>query len=121
MKCLLLGLIVSLVFVIAAQAQTPATVHATWTPNPASDGVTQYQIALDATAPIIALPAAVCTSTVCSQLVTVPTFGAHTMSYAACNLKLSTDPTSLQCSAPASVAFSLGSLPVVVAGAKVVN
>ncbi len=117
---MILTLVLVALFAGPAAAQVPGTVHAVWNPNPASDLVTQYQITLDASTAIVSLPS-VCLAGACSQIVTVPAFGAHTIGFAACNLKLSTDPTSLQCSAVMTVPFSLGSLPVVVLGAKVTN
>ena len=101
------------------QAQVPATVHATWTPNPSTDNIVQYQVTLDIAAPITVLPT-VCT-TICSQILTVPAFGSHTISLVAQNLKLSTDPTSLQSSTPTTITFTLGAMPTVVAGLKVIN
>ncbi len=117
---MILTLVLVALFAGPAAAQVPGTVHAVWNPNPATDLVTQYQITLDASTAIVSLPS-VCLAGACSQIVTVPAFGAHTIGFAACNLKLSTDPTSLQCSAVMTVPFSLGSLPVVVLGAKVTN
>lgn len=103
-----------------ARAQTPATVHTAWTPNPAAEAVTQYQVTLDAGAPIVTLPAA-CSPTLCTQLVTVAAFGLHTLSVTACNVKIVGDPTSLECSAPSTVSFTLGVVPSVVLALKVVN
>ena len=108
------------VFSAVAEAQTPATVHAQWAPNPTTDNVVQYLVTLDVAAPVVVLPAA-CTAALCSQILTVPAFGLHTVTIVAQNLKLSTDPTSLQSGPAATVTFSLGSLPVVVSGARIVN
>ena len=114
----------ALAFVIyqaAALAQTPATVHFLWNPNPATDLVTQYQVSVDGATPIIVL-ASTCTTTQCGPIaLTIPTFGSHTVVIFAQNLKLSTDPTSLQSGPSSSVPFSLASLPVVVANAKITN
>lgn len=86
----------------------PATV--TWNPNAAADNVVDYQVTLDAGAPLT-LPAASCTATACSQAISIPTLGAHTVSVLARNLALSTDPTSLQASAPTTVSFTLNRAP----------
>jgi hypothetical protein len=101
-----------------SSAQVPATVHASWTPNPASDTVTQYSVVLDTAAPVVTLPA-VCSATVCSQALTVPTFGLHTVTVRAQNLMFAADPTSLQSGPPLSVSFTLATAPVVVTGLKI--
>lgn len=104
-------------------AQTPASVHVTWNPNPAAELDVDYQVSLDG-GPAITVLASACSATQCPAaplLVTVPTFGTHNLTVGARNLKLSTDPTSLQMGPLATISFGLGSLPVVVSGAKVTN
>lgn len=103
------------------EAQTvPAVKHAVWNPNPTADNVTQYKLVLDGgtqqTVPLTA-----CTATLCSVMFTIPTFGAHSLSVFAQNLSLSTDPTSLQDSAPATVAFTLNAAAKTPAGATITN
>ena len=51
----------------------PATVHANWTPNAATENVTQYQVTLDTGPAVVALPT-VCTATTCITTLTVPSF-----------------------------------------------
>ena len=104
-----------------AKAQVPATVHATWTPNPATDNVTQYSATVDTGTPII-VPLTACTALLCTQQLTIPTFGVHTISLVAQNLKLSTDPTSIQSGPASTVTFTLAAAPVVAPqAAKVIN
>jgi len=106
--------------ILYAQA-LPATVHASWTPNVASDAVTQYQVTLDAGPAAIILPAA-CTATLCtSAAVSVAAYGAHVLTLRACNLKIGTDPTTLQCSATLTLPFTLNAPPGAIAGGAVTN
>ena len=110
-----------LVFSGRGDSQVPATVHAIWNPNPVADNVVQYQITVDSAAPVTVL-ASSCSATACGPtLLTVGTFGLHSASIVAQNLKLSTDPTSLQSGPALVIPFTLGSVPVVVAGGKIVN
>ena len=103
------------------QAQVPATVHALWTPNPASDNVVQYLLTVDVAAPVVVL-SSTCSATQCGPtLLTVGAFGLHTVSIVAQNLKLSTDPTSLQSGPALNLTFTLGAIPAVVAGGRIVN
>lgn len=101
---------------IPAGAQLPATVHATWTPNPVSDNVLQYALTLDsATTPLIVLASA-CNTTQCPTTplaITVSTFGLHTVSLVAQNLALSGVPTSIQSGPAATASFTLAAAPVV--------
>lgn len=120
MKRITLISILMLAFQLNSLAQVPATVHATWTPNVASDNVTQYSITVDAAAPVIMLATA-CSPTLCSQILTIPAFGLHTVSLVAQNFKISGDPTTLQSSAPLVVTFTLAAAPIVVAGLKIIN
>jgi hypothetical protein len=102
-------------------AQVPATVHAVWNPNPVSDNVVQYLLTVDAAVPVV-VPASSCSVTSCGPtLLTVGAFGLHTVTIVAQNLKLSTDPTSLQSGPALSIPFTLGAIPVVVANGKVIN
>ena len=112
-------LFVCVCFVLSAvslSGQVPATVHATWTPNAATDNVVQYTVVLDTATPVILL-ATGCSATVCSQALTVPTFGVHSVTLIAQNQGLS----GLQSSSPATVNFTLAAAPTVVAGLKVTN
>ena len=120
MKKVLLTAFAALFLSSTAYAQVPATVHAVWNPNPAADLVTQYQITVDAGTPIV-VPLTACTATTCTQQLTIPAFGSHTVVLVAQNLKLSTDPTSIQSGPPASVTFSLGAVPTVVTGQRITN
>ena len=108
----------TVVFLLCANmvsAQVPATVHATWNLNPATDNVIQYTVVLDTAAPVVLLATA-CTTT-CSQALTVPTFGVHTVTLTAQNNGLS----GLQSSLPTTVSFTLAAAPTVVAGLKITN
>ena len=108
-------------FGVQSIAQVPATVHATWVPNPAADNVVQYLITVDTLPPVVAL-AAVCGPTICGPVaLTVPTFGLHTAVMVAQNLKFSGDPTSLQSGPSTTVTFTLGAVPAVVASFRVTN
>ncbi len=120
MTRLILALFIGLLFVAPVAAQTPATVHASWNPNVASDNVVQYVITLDSAAPVVVL-AATCTATTCTTALTVPTFGLHSVALVAQNLKFAGDPTSLQSGPAATVSFTLGAVPAVVAGGRVGN
>jgi hypothetical protein len=106
----------ALVFGQSPKAQVPATVHATWTPNAATDNVIQYTIILDTAAPVV-LPASACTVGLCSQALTVPTFGVHNVVLTAQNQGLS----GLQSSLPSTISFTLAAAPTVVAGLKITN
>lgn len=97
-------------------AQTlPANLGATWNKNPAAENVVRYVLRLDG----IDLPAIPVTTTscptagtTCSTRFDVPSFGAHSVTIRASNLKLSGDPTSFQdgpVSAP--IAFTLNQTP----------
>lgn len=105
--------------VLTAQS-LPATLHAQWNPNPVSDAVTDYQLRLDGTAPVT-IPLSVCTATLCRTAFTVPTYGAHSVTLSARNLKLSADPTSVQEGAQsAPIPFTLNQVPqTAVAGVQV--
>ena len=118
------ALLATITFAAYVLAQTPATVHATWTPNPTTDNVVDYIVSVDGVAAATVLASA-CSATVCpaapGQLLTIPTFGLHSVSVVAQNLKLSTDPTSLQSGPADTIAFTLGSIPVVVSGGAIKN
>jgi len=95
----------------------PVTDHVVWTPNVASDNVTNYVVTVD-TVPQNFAPAS-CTVAQCSCPITIATFGSHTVTVAAQNQPISTDPTSTQTSAPASVTFTQNTTPAVTTGATV--
>ena len=101
-------------------AQTlPALIKAQWLPNAASEFVVQYQVRLDGgTAQII--NAAACTPTLCtSNNISVPTYGAHSVTEVACNLILNTDPSSLRCGPATTAPFILAPPPTASAGVTV--
>lgn len=98
-KCDVPGLVI-------LRAQVPATLTATWTPNPASDNVISYKLALDAAAPAVVQTTA-CTVTLCTTTLTVVSFGAHVASLRATNLKVSSNPASQQDSPPLNLSFTL--------------
>ena len=116
MKKFLLSTLFIALFSMSVYAQLPATVHATWSPNPTSDNVTQYVIALDGGASIV-VPLSACDATTCTQALTVPTFGAHVVSLFAQNQGLG----GLQSGPSVSVTFTLGAAPSVVQGLRVTN
>lgn len=97
-------------FVAYAQS-LPATIHAQWTPNPASDNVTKYVLTLDGTP--IDEPTALDATCSCVRVpLVVPSFGAHTATIRACSLLVSTDPTSSTCGpVSVAVAFTLNPAP----------
>ena len=90
----------------------PASLHGQWNPNPPAENVVDYQLRLDGGAPVT-IPLSVCTATLCRTAFTVPTWGAHTVTYSARNLKLASDPTSFQ-EGPQTmpVAFTINQAPV---------
>jgi hypothetical protein len=99
----------------------PATKHAVWSPSvvdASHSAPTQYKVVVDGGTPIILL-ASSCTTT-CSQAITLNSFGAHTVSVAAQNPSLSTDPT-LQDSSFVTVTFSLNQAPNPATSATVTN
>jgi len=102
-------------------AQTlPATVHAHFTPRPATENVTQYSVVLDGGAPVIAQASTACSATDCSVALSVPTFGSHSVTAASQNFLVSTDPTTVQSSTPtAAVAFVLAASPSAPSGTTV--
>lgn len=101
-------------------AQTvPVNLGARWNPNPASEGVTQYQLVVDGGAPVTVL-ASTCSATECAVRFDVAAYGPHTATLVAQNLQLSTDPTSLQSSVPpVSLSFVLSARPGAVTGGTV--
>jgi len=102
---------------VVLYAQTlPATVHAQWDPPAAADNVTGYTMTLDGGAPVN-VPNTIDPSCTCVRTpLTVPAFGAHTVSVVANNLLISTDPTSTQSSTPTAIAFTLARAAVVTNG-----
>ena len=91
-------------------AQVPATLHAKWDPNPATDNVVDYQLTIDAAAPVT-VPLTACSATVCDTTFVITAYGIHTAKVAARNLSLDTDPTSFQISATRDVTFRLSAPP----------
>jgi hypothetical protein len=102
---------------VTLYAQTlPAQIHAQWDPPAAADNVTSYTMTLDGGAPIT-VPATVDPSCTCIRTpLTVPAFGAHTVSVVANNLLISTDPGSTQTSTPTTLPFTLARAAVVTNG-----
>jgi len=94
----------------------PAVVHAQWDPPAAAENVTGYTMTLDGGTPI-AVANTVDPSCTCIRApLTVPAFGAHTLTVVANNLLISGDPTSTQSGSPASVGFTLAKAAVVTNG-----
>lgn len=99
-------------------AQTlPVTDHATWTPNAASDNVTNYIVTVDTVPQNFA--ASACSPTLCSAPISIPAFGPHQVTIAAQNLAISDDPTSLQTGPAVSVAFTQSKTPSATTGTTV--
>ena len=98
----------------------PSVKHAVWAPNAAAQNVTQYTLTLDNGAPVV-VPVSACTATLCTANLSIPTFGNHVAAVTAQNLALSTDPTSLQSSPAATIAFSLNQAPAAVTSGNVTN
>ena len=105
--------------VLLAQS-VPFVAHAQWDPAPASEGVTSYTLTLDGGAPVTVAPTLDQSCSCIRTPITIPAFGAHTVSITATNLLLSTDPASgQQSSAPAVVTFSLNRSPGAITGGKI--
>lgn len=103
--------------VIYAQS-VPYTATHTWNPNPASENVVSYTVQLDGATPVVVLASA-CTPTQCSTTISVPTFGAHTITDFATNQTLTGDPGVIgtpQNGPTASLNFSLNQKPGAVSG-----
>jgi hypothetical protein len=81
-----------------------------WIPRPSGENVSDYRVQLDAL-PIVTVPLSSCTATLCSTAVSIPTFGPHNISIWGRNLRISTEPTSLQDGAKTTIAFSLNPAP----------
>ena len=89
----------------------PATFRAQWDTPPPGDNVTQYLFSQDG-GPQVTVPATVNTACGCiEKSFTLTTAGSHTVSVVAQNLALSSDPTSLQSSAPLVVTFVVNGPP----------
>lgn len=102
-------------------AQTlPLTLHVEWTPNVVSDAVLDYQIRVDTDAPVD-VPLTACTTTLCRTTFTVTTSGVHTVAVTARNLRLSTDPTSIQASDPSTVSVTVSLAPGRVTGTRITS
>ena len=87
----------------------PYVATATWPPNPAGELIVEYRLTLDGGMPVV-IPASACAAT-CTSPLSVPAFGAHTAALTAWNLRISTDPTSLQSTGPSSTLFTLKPAP----------
>mgnify|MGYP003394913302 CR=1 FL=1 len=96
---------------VTLYAQTlPTTLGANWNPNPASEAVIKYTLTVDGGTPIIILPSS-CTPTVCTTRFPLTTWGSHTVSLVAVNLRLSSDPSTEQTSPASSMSFVLAQAP----------
>lgn len=98
----------------------PTTKHAVWTPNPATQNVTQYVVTVDGVT-LAPIAASACSATQCSAAIALAAFGNHTVIVAAQNLALSTDPTSVQTGPASTVNFSLNQAPGATSGNNVTN
>lgn len=96
----------------------PAAKHAQWTPNPANQNVTNYVVTVNGTTQNF--PPASCAA-ICSAPISLAAFGNQTVTVAAQNLALSTDPTSTQTGPATTVSFTLSQAPTVAVGATVTN
>jgi len=105
----------SVLFPVLYAQSLPATLTASWAPNPASDNVLDYQVTLDGGASVTVLASA-CTATRCSTAISVGGFGAHTAVLVARNRGLSTDPADVQSGPAVSLAFVLSAAPGAVSG-----
>jgi hypothetical protein len=94
----------------------PAVVHAQWDPPAPGENVTGYTMTLDGGAPIAVANVTDPTCSCVRTPLTVPAFGAHTLTVVANNLLVSGDPTSTQSGAPASVGFTLAKGAIVTNG-----
>lgn len=106
--------------VVTLYAQTlPSVRTVSWVPNPATDNVVSYAVTLDSGTPVI-VQATSCTLAQCSGLVSVPSFGAHSVVVTASNLDLSGGAGVIgtpQNSTPSvAKAFNLNPKPGTVAG-----
>jgi hypothetical protein len=102
--------------VIYAQS-VPYTATVTWTPNSATDNVTQYNMTLDAGTPQTVLPQA-CTVTTCTAQVSIGAFGSHNLSVTAQNCVITGGGATctIQVSNPATISFALNQKPTPVNG-----
>jgi hypothetical protein len=94
----------------------PAVVHAQWDPPAAAENVTGYTMTLDGGTPIAVANVTDPTCSCVRTPLTVPAFGAHTLTVVASNLLISGDPTSAQTSTPTAVSFTLAKAAVVTNG-----
>lgn len=98
----------------------PTTKHLNWTQSDlVSSNVTNFVLTLDGV--VQNVPTSACTGTSCVSAFSIGAFGNHTVSIAAQNLALSTDPTSLQSGPAMSVSFSLNKAAGTPTGATVTN
>jgi hypothetical protein len=118
-SCIKINTVPTTYAVLYAQS-FPTTVHCVVNPNPVADGVVSYKFQLNTGTPIV-LPATACTATACSQVLTIPAPGSYSCNVFAENLKLSTDPTSLQDSAAAVANFLINNSPGKPTGTNVTN
>lgn len=94
----------------------PATIHATWNPNAASDNVVDYLVTVGSASPVT-VPVSVC-ATSCISPITIPAAGTYTISVVAQNLLVSSDPTSTQSSAADTVTVQVNGPPGTPTGLK---
>lgn len=104
--------------VIKIQVSTfPATLHATWNPNAASDNVTAYLVTVGSASPISVSPS-VCTTT-CVTPITIPSAGTYAVVVGAQNQLCDCDPTTLQTTSAAPVTIKVSAAPGTPTGTKV--
>lgn len=104
---------------LVLEAQSlPTTLHAVWTPNPASDGVTRYSLTVD-TGTAQNVPLTACDASRCTAPFSLASAGDHVVSIRAYNLKLTSDPSSEQASPASAVSFTVRLVPAAVTGATV--
>lgn len=108
--------------IVTLYAQSlPATLHALWTPNPATDNISQYAVILDGGSPQAQSPS-VCTPTLCTGTFTVGSYGSHNLVILASNVYLSAPgvaPVNQDSAPSAPVAFTLSASPRSVTGGAV--
>jgi hypothetical protein len=92
----------------------PVTLHASWNANPVGENIVKYQLAVDA-APLLDV-------TGLTTAFSVSTLGVHAVKVRACNLAVSVDPASIQCSPYSTTAnFTVSAPPATAPAAPVVT
>lgn len=94
----------------------PASLHAQWDIPPANNNIISYKVSLDGGTATVIPVANVTLDNTCNCVkvpITVPSLGNHTLSVISTYQFISTDPNSVQDSAPATVSFTLAAATVV--------